>query len=371
MIRQLLRSHTTICLVLLGSCSAAAFADDLLVQNDAELRAVVNNLQPGTTVRIAPGTYSGGLHVRGVARLTIAGQDPDHPPRIEGGNVGWMFSRCDHLTLQDLHLRGQRENGLNLDDGGDRGRPVTGIRIRNVRIEDVGPRGNHDGLKGSGLHALTIEGCRLSGWGGQGIDLVGCHEVRITGCEFVGKPGFDATAGIQLKGGTADVLVEQCHFVKAGQRPLNVGGSTGRPYFRPPDADYEARRIVVRDNTIEGGQCAAAFASVDGAEFAGNTILFPEKWVFRILQDNAEEGIVRCGNVTVRDNRIVFRRSQVRDEINIGPHTHPETFGFSGNVWFAEDRPAESRPSLPVAETAGTYGVDPRSDRTRPTGPDE
>jgi hypothetical protein len=40
---------------------------------------------------------------------------------------------------------------LNLDDGGDLANPVTGITIEHVEISDIGPKGNHDGIKCSGL----------------------------------------------------------------------------------------------------------------------------------------------------------------------------------------------------------------------------
>ncbi|OYW22858.1 MAG: hypothetical protein B7Z55_04165, partial [Planctomycetales bacterium 12-60-4] len=143
-------------------------------------------------------------------------------------------------------------------------------------------------------------------------------------------------------------------------RPINVGGSTGREHFRPHDAKYEAHQITVRENEMEGSLCAAAFVGVDGAEFVRNTILYPEKWVFRILQENAEPGMTPSRNVAITGNRIVFRRSAVNVEINIGPQTAPETFRFANNLWFAEDAPRSSRPRLPVMEVDGVYGRDPR-----------
>jgi hypothetical protein len=207
---------------------------------------------------------------------------------------------------------------------------------------------------------VTIRECTITGWGGQGIDFVGCHHALITGCRLQGKAGFTATAGIQLKGGSSDVVVEKCHFVNAGQRPINLGGSTGLDYFRPPGATYEAARLIVRDNIIEGSSCAAAFVNVDGAEFSGNTILYPDKWILRILQETREPRFVPCRNVLVRGNEIIFRRHQVRTEINIGDATAPDTFRFESNYWFAEDQPIASRPQLPTAERDGYYGLDPR-----------
>jgi len=330
------------------------------VRNAVELKAALAGLRPGTTLRIAPGEYPGGNYVSRVAKLTIEALDPQNPPLFQGGSEGWHFSRCDGLTLRHLRVRGQTGNGINIDDGGELTQLVSGTTIERVEVSDIGPQGNHDGFKLSGVAGLTIRDCKVTGWGGQAIDLVGCHRALITGCQFVGKPGFSTSAGVQTKGGSADITVEKCRFIDASPRPVNIGGSTGVPYFRPPGAKYEAARIVVRDNLIEGGQCAAAFVGVDGAEFTGNTILHPTKWIFRILQETRLEGFVPCRNVLIARNRIVFRRAQVQVDINIGEQTAPETFRFEGNHWFAEDRPLASPPKLPVAETGGVHGTDPR-----------
>ena len=62
----------------------------------------------------------------------------------------------------------------------------------------------------------------------------------------------------------------------------------------------------------------------------------------------------------IENNAIVFNRSQVAIEVNVGAMTAPETFRFAGNRWFAEDRPDRSKPKLPTEEKDGTYGTDPR-----------
>jgi hypothetical protein len=347
----------TLLFLLLGGWAAA---DEIVVRDVASLRTALRDLKPGTTLKIAPGDYPGGHSVSGVEKLTIEALDAKNPPHFKGGGNAWHFSRCNDLTLRNLRISGQTGNGLNLDDGGDLANPVTGITIERVDISDIGPKGNHDGIKCSGLDKLTIRDCTITGWGGQGVDFVGCHHSLITGCRFIGKEGFTASAAVQLKGGTSDVIVEKCHFTNAGERPLNIGGSTGLPYFRPQGAKHEAARITARDNVIEGSLCAAAFVGVDGAEFSGNTILFPTKWIFRILQETKEPGFAPCRNVLLKDNRIVFRRAQVQIDINIGDGTSPETFRFENNRWFAEDRPQSSKPKLPFEEKNGVYGVDPR-----------
>ncbi|MBM3868845.1 MAG: right-handed parallel beta-helix repeat-containing protein [Verrucomicrobia bacterium] len=348
-------------LLYLVGCTLA-FGGEIIIRTPQELAAALRALPHAepTRLRIAPGDYPGGHHVVGVMGLTVEALDPKNPPHFRGGANAWQFSQCRDLTVRHLRLSGQTGNGLNLDDGGKYGQPVTGVTLEDLEISDIGPQGNHDGIKCSGLKDLTIRRCTVSGWGGQGIDFVGCHAALITECRFVGKPGFSATAAIQLKGGTSDVVVTKCHFVQAGDRPLNLGGSTGLPYFRPPGAKHEAARLKVTGNTIEGSPCAAAFVGVDGAEFSHNTILFPTQWVFRILQETREPGFAPCRDVRITDNRIVFRRGDLKSDLNIGTGTEPQTFVFARNRWFAEDRPKASRPSLPTEEKDGQYGQDPR-----------
>ena len=339
-------------LLLSGPLAAATHE----VNSPAGLSAALRGLKAGDVVKIAPGDYPAGHFVSGIANLTIEARDPANPPHFKGGKEAWHFSRCPGLTLRQLKVSGQSANGFNLDDGGERGQPVTKVLLEGLEVSDIGPHGNFDAIKCSGLQDLTIRNCTISGWGGQAIDFVGCRKSLITGCVFTGKPGFSQHTGPQFKGGCEDIVIEKCRFKDAGQRPIQAGGSTGMDYFRPPGAKYEARRITIRDNTIEGGMCAAAFTGVDGAEFAGNTVRHPEKWIFRILQETKAEGFPPCRNVVVSGNSFVFQRAKVREEINIGPDTAPETFRFENNRWLAEDKPAASAPKLPVAEKSGTYG---------------
>lgn len=341
---------------------AASFlsAAERVVWDVRELKAAISDLKTGDVLKIATGSYPGGHYVKGLADLTVEALDPQQPPLFEGGKTGWHFSECPGLVLRHLQVRGQSNNGLNLDDGGPDKPLVEGVRLERVQVSDIGPDGNHDGIKVSGLRGMVIRDCVITGWGGQGIDFVGCHDTLVAGCRFVGKPGCRATSAVQIKGGSSGVVVEKCRFENAGERPLNIGGSTGLPFFRPLGAKHEAKDITVRGNHIEGSLCAAAFVGVDGALFEDNTVLFPGRWIFRILQENRTDGFIPSRNGIVCGNRIIFRRADIREEVNTSPGVAAETFRFENNRWFAEDRPASSKPRLPTEETDGAYGTDPR-----------
>jgi hypothetical protein len=339
----------------------------VVVRDDAQLRTALEQLRAGSVVRIAPGRYRPGVNVRDKhgtpgQPIVIEGLDPRSPPLFEGGNEAWHLTDVSHLELRWLDCRGQQHNGINLDDGGTFDTPSHHVTFAHLQVVDIGPNGNFDAIKCSGVDHLLIRHCRIAGWGGQAIDFVGCHHAEIAHCAITGKPGFSQHTGPQFKGGSSDVWIHHCQLENAGMRPIQAGGSTGLDYFRPADAPYEARRIRIEDNRIAGGDCAVAFTGADECAFRHNTVVRPAKWVFRILQEQRDARFIRCGNNTFENNLIVFERGKVRTDVNIGPDTLPETFRFRGNHWFATDAPEKSRPELPAKEDQGVHGSDPRLD---------
>jgi hypothetical protein len=182
--------------------------------------------------------------------------------------------------------------------------------------------------------------------------MVGCHDGVVEDCMFVGRAGFEQSNAVQLKGGTADVLVQCCLFRNAGQRCINLGGSTGLQFFRPKVQGYEATRITVAGNRFEGSFSPVAWVTADGGHVHHNTIVLPEKWVLRILQETEDPQFVPSHGGIFEDN-LVFFDARVQVFVNVGPQTAPETFIFRRNVWC--DVEGSRRPSLPVEEQSGIY----------------
>lgn len=344
--------------------SAKPSATVVEVRNDGQLQQALRTARPGTTIRIGPGQYSGnvyleGLHGTAEAPIVIEGADPQNLPVFVGGDGGWQISEGSYFVLRNLRFRGQRVNGLNIDDGGSFETPTHDIRLEGIIVEDVGPVGNCDGIKLSGVTDFVVTNCRIEGWGGQAIDMVGCHRGLIENCVFKGKKGFSQNTGPQAKGGSSQVTIRGCVFYDAAQRCVQLGGSTGLAFFRPRGVLYEAKDLLVEDCVFVGGDAAVSFVGVDGSVFRHNTIIRPNLWVLRILQETREPGFAPCRNGVFERNLIVFS-SSLREHVNIGPATAPETFRFAANWWYCEDRPQDSRPRLPVPETDGIYGKDPQ-----------
>jgi len=101
-----------------------------------------------------------------------------------------------------------------------------------------------------------------------------------------------------------------------------------------------------------------AFVGCDSSRVEHNTIYCPTRWPLRILQENVDPRFVACRNNLFAKNVVVFRSEKVREVVNIGGKTQPETFRFVGNVWLGQDRPAETERMvrLPAQETEGVYG---------------
>jgi hypothetical protein len=343
-----------------------AFSADVMVSDVAQLRRAVANAEAGTTILIAPGTYEGGLSGRNLRGepgrpIILRAANAEHPPVFEGGGAGFHFSDVAHLELHDLVVTGSGGNGINIDDGGSADTPSHHVVLWGIVIRDIGPEGNRDGIKLSGVDEFRVENCTVERWGerGSGLDMVGCHRGEVVGCTFR-HDGSKGDNGVQAKGGSRDVLIRRCRFENAGQRGVNLGGSTGLDYFRPRPEGYEAKDVTVEDCTFLGSLTPVAFVGADGAVARHNTIYQPRRWGFCILQENRGADFVPCRNGRFTDNIIAFRSDEMSVPVNVGSGTAPETFTLARNAWYCLDAPRRSRPRLPIAETDGVYGTDPQ-----------
>ena len=345
-----------LCFAMLGVLSSSVRADEIRVADTGQLREALAHLMPGTTVLLSPGEYQGGMYLSGIAGtqeapVVIQGAEPNAPPVFRGdGGQAFHLADCSHLVLRNIRVEGFAGNGINIDDGGSFETPSHHITLDNVSILEIGPKGNHDALKMSGVDHFRVRNCHFEAWGGSAIDMVGCHHGVVEDCTFLGRTGFSQDNAVQLKGGTADVVVQCCLFQNAGQRCINLGGSTGLQFFRPGVQGYEARNVTIAGNRFEGSLSPVAWVTADGGHVHHNTIVLPEKWVLRILQETEDPQFAACHSGVFEDN-LVFYDSRVQVFVNVGPRTAPETFAFRRNAWC--DVEGSRRPSLPVEEQDG------------------
>jgi VanZ family protein len=353
------------CLMAVVSLTIPAAAEQTSVKTSAELRAAWEAAKPGDVILLLPGNYEGGLtlsdrHGNEAAAITVRGAIADNPPIIRGGDNGLKFSNVSHLTIENIVIEQATTNGLHIDDGGNLKAPAHHIVLRKIVARDIGQNGNFDGFKLSGLLDFEIYDCTVEKWAGQGMDLVGCRSGKIVRCRFDGKDA--SPLGLQMKGGSRDIIVEDCDFTGIKERCVQFGGSTGLPFFRPEPQGFEAKDITVRDCRFCRGEAAVTFVSIDGATFERNVIYRPQKYVIRILQEQLATGFVPSRNGKFVENIIVWRNDELRGGVaNVGPNTAPETFEFANNYWYREDFPQRSLPrGFPTTEQGSVLGIDPK-----------
>jgi hypothetical protein len=174
---------------------------------------------------------------------------------------------------------------------------------------------------------------------------------------------------IQSKGGSENIEIRWNRFTESGQRSLNLGGSTGFEYFRPPlsttEANAEAKNLKVVGNVVEGSIAPIAYVGCVGCVVANNTIIDPDNWVLRILQETTSSPphtFEACRDGVFINNLVSFNRGDLSTYVNVGPNTDAGSFTFANNLWYAWDNPSQSQPTLPATESGGVYGTDPELD---------
>ena len=246
--------------------------------------------------------------------------------------------------------------------------------MQRLAIDDTGrnPAGIADCLKLAGVSDVAVLHSTFGrcgdgpGSGAVGVGGVGVHKATIAWNKFSGN-GYGAA---QFKGGSDEIDVVGNVVRDAGWRGVNMGGSTGPEFFRPPltsaRPNYEAARIRVRANLFVGGEAAAAFTGCVDCEFSHNTVVDPSRWAVRILQETASLGpyaFAPASHGRIAGNIFYFKRSDLNtgEDINVGAGTDPESFSLSRNLWYAHDTPRQSDPRLGHigADNRAIVGVDP------------
>ncbi len=331
----------------------------IIVSNQSQINSLTEAAKSavaGDTILFKSGDYNGGEYISNLKGdinkpIFIIAEFAD--VTINGGTSAWQLSDVEYLIIEGFEFKGQTGNGVNIDDAGTYDTPSKIIKIQNCIFGNINATGNNDLLKLSGVDSLTIANCIFENGsaGGSMIDMVGCHNVAIEENVFQ-NAGSNA---IQAKGGTKDVVIQRNYFLNCGQRAINIGGSTGLEFFRPLGVKYESNNINVFSNLFVGSVAPIAYVGTVNSKVINNTIIMPEKWVIRILQENTNDGFIQCSDNSFINNIVYLDDRASNPSVNIGGNTLSETFKFSNNLFFNEENPNWSGPNFPSLDKNFIY----------------
>ncbi len=336
--------------------SFSAVSQTITVGNGGDFQTLSqaqSSMSPGDTVIVLDQTFSNGtqyLTINGLPGqpIVIMGQT-NQGPIFQGGTEGIHLSGCNYVEINGLVFQQQTSNSMNIDDAGSYNIPSTGIVVRNCLFRDMAANGNNDFLKMSGVDQFLISNCTFingSSGAGSGVDFVGCHYGSVEDCYF-DSPG---TSGIQCKGGSQFITIQRNVLKNIAERALNLGGSTGLPYFRPALPNpivnaFEGADLDVFSNVFIGNKAPIAYVGCVRVKVRNNTFYKPDGWVIRILQETTVPGFLTCADNEFSNNVIYLQNDLV--EVNIGSATNPGSFTFSNNTWYNESSNSWS-PVLPA-----------------------
>ena len=239
-----------IALITLLLITTASQAKTHHVNTQSKIISAIKIAKPGDIISIAPGTYQGGIYLTNIQGtkakpITITAALKSHPPLFDGKfkqAESFHLVSSNYIHLKNLKITRYYGNGLNIDNKNAKQPYVKGILLDNLNITHVGPKGNYDAIKLSGLTDFTIQNCFINAYASSGIDMVGCNNGIIQNITFSNHPNYKPTTGIQLKGGCHDIKVLTSFFNNTAPRAINLGGSTGLQFFRPLNAPFEAKK---------------------------------------------------------------------------------------------------------------------------------
>ena len=339
----------------------------------ATIERAADEAGPGTAIRVHAGTYAGDQYLSGLqgtaaAPIWLGGAPGEDRPVLQGGGEGLHLSSVRYLVVHDLEVSGSTQNGINCDDSGEYDNPdaTRHVVFRDLYVHDVGSGGNQDCLKLSGVDDFFVLGSEFArcggGGSGSGVDHVGCHDGVLAHNHFHELSGN----AVQAKGGSRDLSIRWNRMEDAGERAVNMGGSTGFEFFRPPleffEPNAEAWNIEVLANEIRGSTAALAFVGCVDCVAANNTIVDPERWVARILQETTTTALYTfepAKNGVLVNNLVYYDRGLLSTHINVGANVDEQSFSFAHNLWYAHDDAGNSAPDLPVVEESAVIGQDP------------
>ncbi|MCH7546339.1 MAG: hypothetical protein IID30_08050 [Planctomycetes bacterium] len=346
-----------VCLVVLTQTVGAG---QILIAPGQAWEDIALQAKPGDEIILMPGTHRAVTikNLRGTKRrpIIIRGLDAKNPSIIDAKTYGIRLVRPRYVNLSDLNIVGALVNGILIDNSAPPGKarkpdegkepdePYGNIILKNIHVERTGVRGQRHAIFLIGMANIRIEACRITGWAGSGIEIVGCTEITIRETTFTGLKDFAQLSGVRIRAGSTNVEVSTSRFENCGLSGVCVGGASNlNEFFPKPDPKaqegsiYEARQVRIDRNTFLGGATAITMTHCERAEIWRNTIIRPEYYVFCLLQTHNNELVGPTRRCTIGGNLISWQKEDLVKFFLIDDEVDLKTLKMDPNLWWTNE----------------------------------
>lgn len=288
----------------------------LVVQAGESIQAVVDQAQPGDTVRVMPGLYQQEVLVQ-TESLTLEGVvDGDQRAVLDGENTraNAVLAVADYFTVTGLHLKNFTSNGATVQG-------TTGAIFRDLVTENTGEYGIFPILSTN----ILVENSVTSGVNDTGIYVGQSRDIVVRDNEAFGN-----VSGIEIEN-SVEALVENnyAHDNTAGILVFILPGKTAT----------EAAHTRIVNNRIENNNLAnfarpemtvslvpagsgILILSADTTEVTGNTFSGNKSYAVALVALTDFPGFF--GEQTAWDIPVVPENNWVHDNVYINNGYDPD-----------------------------------------------
>jgi hypothetical protein len=362
-----------------------ATAGQHLVRAGESWDELSGSLGPGDEIILMPGRHRDATleNVHGSAQkpVLIRGATPKDPSRIDAERYGLRLINPRHVIIKDLAIDGATIHGIHLDGAAsdEEGRSATRspapghVSITNVMVTNTGPRGQRHAIHVQNVDDVRIQSCRIEGWAGSGIEVMGSKNVSISRCELVGKSDHMEVSGIRVRGMSERVRIDRCWIAEPGDQGVCIGGGTKAvdlpelPPTSAPGSLHEATNVQVAGCLIVGGESAVAFVNCVRASVRECTIVDPRQAVVSIRTEQEDPRFGPPGDCNFDRNLITWAADGLSRLTHLGPDATLEGVVLLENLWWAPNwaEVAEKLGPFPgLVQLPQRTNIDPRLDET-------
>ena len=300
--------------------------------------AAFSKLAPGVRLNFATGSYAGGALVGFDGTASAPGFiRASDGPRTAKFSDGILLDQVHYIALDGLEIEQSSGHGVQLSSGSAPWDPATisnEVVLHELYVHHTA-LASFKGSQAKGVYIIDNEFAYANPQR-QNVEVVVIDDVVVAGNEAHHSGYFNEHKGGSLNG---KIFGNYVHDNTGG---ILVGGDcTGQQFLVNPNADYEAKNLLVYANVIVGGE-EAAFRIVDCKDctVANNTYVSdnPKAWMRMLaigFADSSGCGATPLGfsNLKVHNNLFL---SVNPPAYGIASNATPATWlTLTHNAWFS------------------------------------